>query len=79
MSTELILLIAALGVSGLLLVWLLRVVKATLRAAVTIAGIALLLQVLFGISSAELLQAVGQLIQTGWQAGSQALEQQLQP
>jgi len=79
MSTELILLIAALGISGLLLVWLLGVVKATLRAAVTIAGIALLLQLLFGIGPADLFQEVRQLLQTGWQMVSQALEPQLQP
>jgi len=79
MSMELILLIAAVGVSVLLLVWLLRVAKATLRAAVTIAGIALLLQLLFGIGPADLFQEVEQLLQAAWQMVIQALEQQLQP
>lgn len=79
MSNELILLLAALVISVLLFVWLLRVSKTTLRTAVTIAGIALLLQLLFGIGPADLSQEVVNLLQGAWQATVAALEQWTQP
>jgi hypothetical protein len=78
MSAELVLLVAALVVSFLLLTWLLRVVKATLRTALALAGIALLLQLLFGIGPGDLGEAVSQLLQGAW-TSFQALQRLIQP
>ena len=49
-----VLLIAALVISFFIFTWLMRVVRATLSTAVTIALIALVLQLVFGIGPQEL-------------------------
>jgi len=67
MPADLLILIAALVVSGLLLTWLLKVVKATFSAALSIATIALVLQLIFGIGPSELWQQVIQVPQQLWE------------
>ncbi|MGF1512738.1 MAG: hypothetical protein ACFB5Z_03450 [Elainellaceae cyanobacterium] len=51
-----ILLIAALIISFFIFTWLIRVVRATVSTAITIALIALVIQLLFGIGPQELWQ-----------------------
>jgi hypothetical protein len=55
---EITLIIVALIVSFLVFTWLVQVVKATISTALTIAFIALLVQLLFGIGPQDLLQAL---------------------
>lgn len=69
--TELIILIVAVVISGLVLTWLLRVVKATLTTALAIAAIALGLQLLFGIGPDQLWQQLQQLPQQLWELWQQ--------
>jgi len=68
MPADLLILIAALVVSGLLLTWLLKVVKATFSAALSIAAIALVLQLVFGIGPNQLWQQVIQVPQQLWES-----------
>lgn len=79
MSVELIIFVAALVVSVLLFAWLVRVAKSTLRTAVIIAGIALLLQLLFGIGPQDLFQVVVRLLELAWEQVSGGLNQLLKP
>lgn len=79
MSVELIIFVAALVVSVLLFAWLVRVAKSTLRTAVIIAGIALLLQLLFGIGPQDLFQEVVRLLELAWEQVSGGLNQLLKP
>lgn len=79
MSVELIIFVAALVVSVLLFAWLMRVAKSTLRTAVIIAGIVLLLQLLFGIGPQDLFQEVVRLLELGWEQVSRGLNQLLKP
>ena len=79
MSAELIIFVAALVVSVLLFTWLLRVAKSTLRTAVVIAGIVLLLQLLFGIGPQDLFQEVVRLLDLGWEQVSQGINHLLKP
>ncbi|MBD2100821.1 hypothetical protein [Leptolyngbya sp. FACHB-261] len=54
MPTEIILLIGALIVAFLVFTWLIRVVKVTIGAAIGVALLILVLQLLFGIGPAQL-------------------------
>lgn len=67
MPVDLIIFIAALVVSGLLLTWLLKVVKATFSVALSIAAIALALQLLFGIGPLDLWHQVIQVPRQLWE------------
>ena len=64
MSLNLILLIAALIVSWLVFTALLNVVKTTLKTAISIAAIVLVLQLVFGIGPQQLWQQIIELPQT---------------
>lgn len=67
MPTQLILLIAAIIVTWLIFTWLIKVVKASITTAITIAIIVLVLQFVFGINSQELVREITHLPQTLWQ------------
>lgn len=67
MPTQLILLIAAIIVTWLVFTWLVKVIKASITTAITIAIIVLVLQFVFGINSQELWQEITHLPQTLWQ------------
>ncbi|MFB2939080.1 hypothetical protein ACE1B6_27825 [Aerosakkonemataceae cyanobacterium BLCC-F154] len=71
MSTTVILLIAALIVTFLVFTWLIKVVKATLQTALTIAIIVLILQLIFGIGPTQLWQKIIELPQLIWQQPNQ--------
>jgi predicted PurR-regulated permease PerM len=61
MPAELITLIAALIVSWLVFTWLLKVVKASIKTALTIAVLVLILQFVFGIHIEQIVQQILQL------------------
>lgn len=67
MPLELIISVAALIVAGLVFTWLLKVVKATLSTAISIAIIVLILQLAFGIGPQKLGQQIIQIPQAVWQ------------
>ena len=67
MSTTVILLVAALIVTFLVFTWLIKVVKATIQTALTIAIIVLILQLIFGIGPSQLWQKIIELPQLIWQ------------
>ncbi|XWK86178.1 MAG: hypothetical protein U7127_18380 [Phormidium sp.] len=71
MPIELIVLIAALIVTFLVFTWLIKVVKATLQTALTIAIIILILQLIFGIGPSQLWQKIIELPQLIWQQPNQ--------
>ncbi|MDJ1171553.1 hypothetical protein PMG71_19155 [Roseofilum sp. BLCC_M154] len=58
MPIDLILLIAALIISWLIFTWLVKIVKLTVGTALTIAGIVLILQLLFGVNPNQLWQQI---------------------
>lgn len=60
--------LAAIVIAFLVFTWLLRVVKATLTTALTIALLVLVLQFVFGIGPGQLWQQVNQLWQGVWQS-----------
>ena len=64
MPLELIILIAAIVVAWLVFTWLVKVVKASIATAITIAMIVLVLQLAFGIGPQQLWQQILQLPQT---------------
>jgi predicted neutral ceramidase superfamily lipid hydrolase len=64
---DLVLLIAAIVVSWLVFIALIKVVKTTVTTALTVAAIVFALQFLFGINPNQLWQQVTQLPQTIWQ------------
>ena len=66
-AMNLVLLIAAIVVSVLVFTWVLKVLKATLSTAITIAAIVLILQLVFGIGPSQLWQQVSQVPQYLWQ------------
>ena len=66
MSVELIVLIAALIVSWLVFAALINVVKTTLKTAIAIAAIVLVLQLVFGIAPQALWLQIVQLPQIIW-------------
>lgn len=61
MSAELITLIAAIIVAWLVFTWLLKVVKASVTTALTIAIVVLILQFVFGIHTEEIVKQLFQL------------------
>lgn len=65
-----IILIAALVISFLIFTWLIRVVKATVTTAFTIALLVLLLQLFFGIGPQDIWQEVTALWQQMTQQGT---------
>lgn len=67
MPIELIVLIAALIVTFLVFTWLIKVVKATIQTAITIALLVLILQIIFGIGPSQLWQKIIELPQIIWQ------------
>ncbi|OKH35983.1 hypothetical protein NIES2119_18460 [[Phormidium ambiguum] IAM M-71] len=71
MPAELIVLIAALIVTFLVFTWLIKVVKATIQTAITIALIVLILQLIFGIGPSQLWQKIIELPQIIWQQPNQ--------
>ena len=58
--------IATIVIALLIFTWLMKLLKATVTTGLTIAIIVFALYVLFGIGPLNLLQQVGQVIQTGW-------------
>ena len=62
MSVEIIIPIAAVIVLLLILAWLFKVLKASVKTILTIAAILIVLQVAFGINSQELIQEILQII-----------------
>lgn len=62
MSLEIILPLAAVIILLILLSWVFRVLKVTLKTAVILLGIFLLLQVIFGINSQDLIQEVFKIV-----------------
>ncbi|MGE5657059.1 MAG: hypothetical protein ACM37W_10615 [Actinomycetota bacterium] len=67
MPLELIILLAAILVSWLIFNWAIKVLKASISTAITIAVIVLVLQLMFGIGPNELFQHIIHLPQTLWQ------------
>ena len=67
MPVDLIIWIGALIVAGLVLTWLLKVVKATIITAISVAIIILILQLAFGIGPDRLWQQIVQIPQIVWQ------------
>ena len=62
MSLEIILPLAAVIILLILLSWVFRVLKVTLKTAVILLGIFLLLQVIFGINSQDLIQEAFKIV-----------------
>ncbi|NJL82455.1 MAG: hypothetical protein HC890_04885 [Chloroflexaceae bacterium] len=67
MPVELIILIASLAVAWLVFTWLVKVIKASVSSALLIAGLVLVLQLIFGIGPGDLWQQVISLPQTLWE------------
>ena len=67
MSLNLIIWIGALIVTFLVFTWLIKIVKATISTAISIAIIVLILQLLFGIGPEQLWQQIVELPQFVWQ------------
>lgn len=68
MPIDLIIWIAAIVVAGLVFTLLVKVVKATIKTAITIAIIVLILQLCFGIGPNQLWQQIIYIPQAFWQA-----------
>ena len=64
MPVELIILIAAILVTWLVFTWLIKIVKVSLKTALTIAAIVLILQLAFGIGPQDLWEQIVQLPET---------------
>jgi predicted PurR-regulated permease PerM len=64
MPIKLILVIAAIIVAWLVFTWLVKILKTSIKTALSIAAIVLLLQLVFGIGSQELWQEIVNLPQT---------------
>lgn len=71
MPIELIVLIAALIVTFLVFTWLIKVAKATIQTALTIALLVLILQIVFGIGPNQVWQKIIELPQIIWQQPNQ--------
>lgn len=67
MPIELIILLAALLVSWLVFSWVIKVLKASVKTALAIATIVLILQLAYGIGPAELWNSIFNLPQLLWQ------------
>lgn len=64
---NLILLVAAVVISFLVFTWLIKVVRATIGTAITIAILVLVLQLVFGIGPGQVWEQVSQVLQPIWQ------------
>ena len=64
MPIDLIILIAALIISGLVFNWLVKVVKASVNTALIIASLVLILQLIFGIGPEDICQQIINLPET---------------
>lgn len=64
MSVDLIVIIAAVIIAWLIFTWLLQVLKASISTALTIAFIALILQIFLGIGFEEVWQKLAQFAET---------------
>ncbi|MBV8887034.1 MAG: hypothetical protein JO235_23985 [Chroococcidiopsidaceae cyanobacterium CP_BM_RX_35] len=78
MTSEPIVIVAALMILGLLLNWLLKVFKPTVITALAILGIILSLQMFFGISPATLQQEIVHLPEHLWELWQQFVYPQIQ-
>jgi hypothetical protein len=67
MSVELIIVIASVVITWLIFTWLIKVLKASLSTAITIAAILLILQLVFGIQYQTIWQEVIKLPEIIWQ------------
>ena len=67
MPTELIILIASILVAWLVFTWMVKVIKASVKTAIAIAIVVLILQLLFGIDPQQLGQQIIDLPQTLWE------------
>ncbi len=67
MPVELIILIVAVVISWLVFTLLIKVVKASIKTAITLAAIVLILQLVFGIGLSDLWQYATQVPQALWQ------------
>jgi hypothetical protein len=67
MPIDLIIWIAALIVAAIVFTWLLKVVKATITTAISVAIIVLILQLLFGIGPNQVWQQITQIPQIIWE------------
>ncbi|NET60572.1 MAG: hypothetical protein F6K47_31880 [Symploca sp. SIO2E6] len=65
--SEIVIIIAAVIISWILFTWLIKVVKASIATAIILTIIVLLLQLVFGVDTAELWREINQLPQTLWQ------------
>lgn len=65
---DLVLLIAAIVISFLVFTWLVKIVKATIGTAITIAIVVLVLQLVFGIGPGQVWQQVSQFLQQLFQS-----------
>jgi len=63
---DFLLLFAAIAITILVFIWLIRVVKATIGTALLIAAIILILQLVFGIGPGQIWQQISQLPQMLW-------------
>ncbi|MBP0019749.1 MAG: hypothetical protein J7647_19620 [Cyanobacteria bacterium SBLK] len=64
MPIELIILIAAIIVAWLVFTWLIKIVKVSLKTALAIAAIVLILQIVFGIGPRDLWEQIWRLPET---------------
>ncbi|MGK7925640.1 MAG: hypothetical protein AB4290_10405 [Spirulina sp.] len=64
MPVELIILVAAIIVAWLIFTWLIKIVKVSIKTALTIAAIVLILQLAFGIGPQELWEQITKLPET---------------
>jgi len=78
MTSEPIVVIAALMILGLLLNWLLQVLKPTVITALAIVGIVFCLQMFFGIDPATLQQEIVHLPERLWELWQQFVAPQIQ-
>ena len=67
MSVEIIIPIAAVVVLLLILAWLFKILKASIKTMLIIAAILIILQVAFGINSQEFLQEVMEIVERLYQ------------
>jgi heme A synthase len=63
MSLEIIIPLAATIILLLLFTWLLNVLKSTIKTVLIIAAILIVLQIIFGVNSEQIIQAILQLVE----------------
>lgn len=64
---DLVLLLAAIVVTVIVFIGLVKIARATITTAITIAVIILLVQLLFGVGADQIWQQVSQIFQSIWQ------------